>query len=150
MKNITLTVLAGGLLLGLNSCCTKKGCSSSADEIYEINFYNFSQAELDTITIISYSKNSNFNTAIDSSVTQATLTGDYFSAYTSNRLNTDLDYKIKLISTSQVFTLTGFEIAKEGCNSCFPYRPESDFYNELNAYQINGQKQTGSQIKIYK
>jgi hypothetical protein len=46
--------------------------------------------------------------------------------------------------------LTGFEIKKEGCNSCFPYRPESDFYNKLIGYQVNGQKQTGSQIKIYK
>jgi len=149
MKNITLTVLAAVLLLGLNSCCTKKGCSG-ADDIYEINFYNFSQTDLDTITIISYSKNSNFNTTIDSSVTQATLTGDYFSAYTNNKLNTDIDYKIKLFSTGQVFTLTDFEIEKEGCNSCFPFRPESDFYNTLNGYNVNGQKQSGSQIKIYK
>lgn len=149
MKNFILTVLMVGLLLGLNSCCTKKGCIG-ADEIYEINFYNFSQNDLDTITIISYSKNTNFTTVIDSCVTQANLTGDYFSAYTNNRINTDLEYKIKLFSTGQVFTLTGFEIEKEGCNSCFPYRPESDFYNKLIGYQVNGQKQTGSQIKIYK
>lgn len=149
MKNITLTVLIAGLLLGLNSCCTKKYCIG-ADDIYEIEFYNFSQADLDTITIINYVKNTNFSTSIDSSTTQANSTGDYFTAYTNNKINIDLDYKIKLFSTGQVFTLTGFEIEKEGCNSCFPYRPESDFYNKLNAYQVNGQKQTGSQIKIYK
>ena len=149
MKNIALTVLMVGLLFGINSCCTKKYCVG-ADEIYEINFYNFSETDLDTITIISYTKNSNFSTIIDSSITQASKSGDSFSAYTNNKINTDLDYKIKLISTGQVYTLTGFEVEKEGCNSCFPYRPEGDFYNKLNGYVLNGQKQTGTQIKVYK
>ncbi len=149
MRNIALMALIVGLLFVINSCCTKKGCIG-ADEIYEINFYNFSKNDLDTITIISYSKYSNFSTIIDSSVTRASNLGDYFSAYTNNRINTDLDYKIKLVSTGQVFTLTEFEIEKEGCNSCFPYRPEHDFYNKLSGYQLNGQKQTGSQIKVYK
>ncbi len=149
MKSIAFPVLVVGLLLGINSCCTKKECIG-ADEIHEINFYNFSQADLDTIIIISYSKNSDFASPIDSSVTQASTIGDYFSAYTDPRINTELDYEVKLLSTGQVFTLTDFEIKKEDCNSCFPFRPESDFYNKLNSYQVNGQKQTGSQIKIHK
>ena len=149
MKNIKSTVLIFGIVLGLNSCCTKKECIDS-DEIYEINFYNFSEAELDSIKIYSYTKNSNFGIAIDSSYTQASLIGDFYSAFTNNRINTDLDYRILLISTGQVFTLTGFEIEKAGCNSCFPFRPESDFYNKLNGYLVNGQKQEGSIIKIFK
>ncbi|HQE12479.1 MAG TPA: hypothetical protein PLQ78_07005 [Flavipsychrobacter sp.] len=149
MRNIALTFLMVGVLLGISSCCTKKRCIG-ADNIYEINFYNFSETNLDTITIISYAKNSNFSTIIDSSVTQANKSGDYFSAYTIKKINTALDYKIKLISTRQVYTLTDFEVKKVGCNSCFPYRPESDFYNELNGYHLNKQRQTGSQIKIYK
>ena len=149
MKNIVLTALTIGLSLGINSCCTKKDCTG-ADDIYEINFYNFSLEDLDTIILISYSKNTNFTTIIDSSVTKADLKADYFSAYTNHKLNTDFDYKIKLFSTLHVYTLTGFEIEKKGCNTCFPYRPESDFYNKVSGYQINGQKQIGNQIKIYK
>jgi hypothetical protein len=149
MKNIIQTVLIVGLLLSINSCCTKKDCIG-ADDIYEIKFYNFQQAELDTLEIISYARNSNFTTIIDSLVTHAYIEGDYFSAYANSKINTDLDYKIKSVSTGQVYKLTEFEIEKEGCNSCFPYRPESDFYNRLNSYQVNGQRQTGGQIKIYK
>jgi hypothetical protein len=148
MKSVTFTVLISGLLLVVNSCCTKKYCVG-ADDIYEIKFYNFSQADLDTIIILSYTKNSNFTTSIDSFTTQASNTGDYFSANTNDNLNTNLDYKIKLYSTGEVFTLTNFEIEKDGCNGCFPYRPKSDFYNKLNAYQINGQRQSGNQIKVF-
>jgi hypothetical protein len=149
MKNMILTVIAVLLLFVVNSCCTKIYCLG-ADDIYEIEFYNFSQADLDTITILSYPINSNFSISVDSFVTQASKTGDHFSANTKDKLNTNLDYKIKLASTGQVFTLTNFEIEKEGCNSCFPYRPKSDFYNKLNAYQINGQRQSVNQIKIFK
>lgn len=149
MKNITLTALMVGFLFGIHSCCTKRECLG-VHEIYDIYFYNFSQADLDTIIIISYSKNSNFTTQIDSFVTQAGSTGDPFSASTGKRIHIDLDYKIKLPSTGQVFTLTGFEIEREGCNVCFPFRPENDYYDELVGYQVNGQKQTGRQIKIYK
>ncbi|MBS1588323.1 MAG: hypothetical protein JST52_01790 [Bacteroidetes bacterium] len=122
----------------------------NSDEIHEIEFYNFSQADLDTIALISYAKNSNFTAAIDSSITQANKTGDYYTVYTKDKINTTHDYKIKLLSTGKVFTLTGFEIEKRGCNTCFPYRPESDYYNILGAYRINGQRQTGSHIKIYR
>jgi hypothetical protein len=149
IKNIKLTVLTIILVFGINSCCTKKGCLG-ADDIYEISFHNFTQAELDTIIIISYVRNSDFTALIDSTVTKATENGGFFSAYTNNKIDTDLDYKVELISTGHVFTLTGFEIEKAGCNTCFPYRPESDFYNKLNSYLINGQKQAGSQITIFK
>ena len=149
MKNLTLTVLIVGFLLVVNSCCTKKYCMGT-DDLNEIKFYNFSQAELDTIIILSYPKNANFTASLDSFITQATNTGDYFSANTNDNLNTHLDYKIKLTSTGEVFTLTNFEVEKVGCNSCFPYRPKDDFYNKLTAYQINGQKQYGNQIKILK
>jgi hypothetical protein len=149
IKQIAMIVLAVGALFGVNSCCTKKMCLD-AEEISEINFYNFSQTELDTIAVITYSKDSNFGILIDSSITRANLKGDYFSAKANNTINTNIDYKIKLLSTGQVFTLTNFEIEKEGCNSCFPYQPESEFYNRLSSYHVNGQKQAGRQINIYK
>lgn len=133
----------------LNSCCSKKDCTGS-DEIYEIRFSNFSQEDLDTIYVISYVKNSGFSIMVDSFSTRADLNVDFFSAYTHNRINPDYDYKIKIVSTGSEFNLTDFEIEKKGCNSCFPYRPESDFYNRLASYSVNGQKQFVDQIIIYK
>ncbi|TAE70963.1 MAG: hypothetical protein EAZ85_11180 [Bacteroidetes bacterium] len=149
MKNIFFIIFVVGLSLWLNACCTMKGCIPS-DIVYSITFYNFSQAETDTVQIISYAKNSNFNTKVDSLVVGSRAVDDYYAAYTNRGLTADLDYKIKLLSTGQVFTLTDFEIRKEKCNYCFPYSPPSNFYNQLSAYRINGQKQTDSQIKIYK
>ena len=152
MKNIALTVFTTGFLLALNSCCTKKGCHNT-DEIYDINFYNFSEADLDSITIVGYSKDSNFTTKIDSLFTYASVNGsnsNRFTVFIDDKINANLDYKIKLLSIGQVFTLTDFEIKREGCNSCFPLGTKTDFYNKLNSYQVNGKKQTEWEINIYK
>ena len=149
MKNRILTVMIVVLLFLINSCCTQKHCDS-ADEINQIKFYNFSKSDLDTIKILSYQMNSNFTTIIDSFVTQASKTGDYFLAYTDDYLKINNDYKIILPSSGIIITLTNFEIEKDGCNGCFPYRPKSDYYYKLIAYQINGQRQTGNYIKIVK
>ncbi len=136
-------------ILGINACCTKKKCAG-ADEIHEIHFYNFTANEVEYITIYSYPKNSNFTIPLDSAYMFATFTGDHYSAYGNNPLNTNLDYKIKLVNTGEFFTLSGFELEKKGCNSCFPKRPESDFYNILKGYSIDGQPKGGEQISIYK
>lgn len=97
-----------------------------------------------------YTKNSSFTIPVDSYATQARANGNNFTAYIDNKLNFDLDYKIVLFGSGQAFTLTGFEIEKKGCNECFPYRPESDYYKVLSGYEVNGQKQRGRQIDIYK
>jgi hypothetical protein len=149
MRIIKLTVLIAGLLLIINSCCTKKDCGN-VEDISEIQFYNFSEAELDTIAIISYLRGSNFKTLIDSSITQAYLYSDYYYTHLNTKINFNLEYVIKLLSTGQVYTLTDFNIERIGCNTCFPYRPKSDYFNILREYQVNGKKQPGQQINIYK
>ena len=149
IKNFTAIGLLFAFLVGLNACCTQKKCTGS-EEISEVDFYNFSQADLDNVTIISYVKNTNFGTFAESEIAQASLSGDHFAVYTHYNIGPSYDYKININSTGQVFTLTGFEIRKQDCNSCFPYTPDSDFYNTISAYLINGQKQSGNQIKIYK
>jgi hypothetical protein len=149
IKKNVFAVLTVGLLLGLNSCCTKMKCED-VNSIFTIEFYGFSLTELDTIEIYSYSKNSTFTILVDSSVTQAQLYSGYYYAYPDSNPKIDLDHKIKIISTGQIFTLTDFEIEKKGCNKCFPSRPKGDFYNELKGYSVNGQKQSGYKIKIYK
>lgn len=144
-----LTIISIALLLGVNSCCTKKACLG-ADYISEISFYNFTLTELDTIKIYSYSKNSDSTILVDSSVTQAQRLGDYYFARTKDMIKIEQEHKIKITSTGQVYTLTDFETQKKRCNYCFFNRSGSDFYNELKGYFVNGQKQSGREIKIYK
>jgi len=150
MRIIKLTVFIAVLLLSVNACCTRKDCGNLDEYLKDIRFYNFVEGELDTIIIVSYLNASNPSTKIDSSITQVYFEGDYYVARLNTQINTNLDYLINLPSTGQLFTLTEFEIERDGCNTCFPYRPKSDYFNVLKEYQINGQKQSGQIIKIYK
>lgn len=135
--------------LGLNACCTKKTCEGS-DDIHEIHFYNFSASDVEYITLVSYPQNSNFAVPLDSVYMFATLVDGHYSAYANNTISMERDYKVKLYNSGEVFTLSGFELEKKGCNKCFPKRPDSDLYNVLKGYSVDGQPKGGDQINIYK
>lgn len=136
------------LTLLLSACCTKKECIGG-DEIYEIAFYNFTGADLDTITIFRYHKNTGFQTVIDSFITSAEPSGDYLSLYIYDRIHTSLDYKINIQSTGQVFTLTDFVMVKKVCNSTLIFETECDYYTALESYRVNGKIHYESSIKIF-
>lgn len=135
------------ILFGMNACCTKRGCENQID-FNEILFYNFTQQDLDTITIYSFNKNTNFSIPIDSFTTQGQPIGNHFQAYI-NTSTIDHDYKIILVHTGEEYTLTNFQTEKYSCNSCFPYKPKSDYYYNLNNYKVNGNMQNGQTIEIY-
>ncbi len=147
MRSTVFILFTIGILFGINSCCTKKDC---VGDIEQINFYNFDESELDTLFLYSYSKNTNFSLLIDSVEVEGLVTSDHFVAYLRHAIDTDLDYRIKLVSTGLVYTITGFEVEKKGCNTCFPYRPKSDLYKIVKSYYLNGEKQEGNKINIYK
>lgn len=154
MKKIILTILTLVLLNGLYSCGGGKDCrGAGADNINDIDFYNFILTDLDTIIIISYSKNTNFAIQIDSGATHAIeyYGNNYYTANTG-RIKTDLDYKIKIISTGQVYTLVGFETERIDCTRCkkCPFNgPSDNYWNRLKSYLVNGQRIEGESIKIY-
>ena len=66
----------------------------------------------------------------------------------SRNIDYDLDYQIKIVSTGDEFNLGGFQTVRKGCNSCFPVRPKSDYYQALIGYVVNGQLKEGSVIKL--
>ena len=151
MKKFTLIALTLGIFYGFNSCCTDTICLSEG--IYEMDFYNFPQTDLDTIRIIGYNKNTNFATPIDTSiVTKVNLLHDSLYTYAYFQFNTDRDFKIKLYSTGQAVNVTNIQIGKEAqCNTCFPFRiTRRDSLIVINSYSVNGQKQTDGRVKIYK
>ena len=150
MKHILFAILSSFVLLSMVACCTKKDCSNEGD-IYEIELYNFKNKnmDVDTIIIYSYFKDTNFSTPLDSMISfYETNTRDYCTA-SIEKLNFGHDYKIVLLSTGQVVNLSGFETEKLACNTCFPYRPESEYYTRLKKYLLNGQIKLGDRIKIY-
>lgn len=139
---VLMAVVAG-------ACCTKKYCIGS-DDMSAIQFNNFLNSELDTITIQRFSKNSNFaavmeeTTVITSNFSQGS---DFQQIQLPERLTIDYDYKVQLNSTGENFTISDFISQKEDCNTGFMC---NDSYNALKSYLVNGNLMNSYQIEISK
>lgn len=149
MKRTSITWILLLPLFITPGCCTKKDCEG-ADEIYELYFVNFFAADVDTVIIKSYEQNSGFTSPVDSIIATATERGTAFVLHLNNHLNVSYDYQLSLPGIGANYYLTGFKTEKEGCGNCFPYRPQSDYFNRLSSYEVNGLRQSGEQINNYK
>ena len=139
---IILSVVTG-------SCCTDMYCIGSDDMNY-IQFNNFPNSELDTITIQRFSKNSNFATVMENTtvVTSNFSIGSNFQQIQLPvRLTVAYDYKVQLQSTGQSFTISDFSTKKQSCNTGFMC---NDSYNALESYSLNGKSRHTYQIEIDK
>jgi len=122
----------------ISSCCGKKKCT---DTVYEIQLINFTMPQADSIIIISYQKNTTvkvdsiFTTAKNSQTNNSLLVISFL-----NGLNINWDYKIRFVSIGKEYLLNKFSLQKTTCNSCFP--SGHDYYDALDSYYMNGQKQT--------
>ena len=131
------------------SCCTNMYCIG-ADDMNYIQFNNFANSELDTITIQRFSKNSNFAAVLEN----ITVITSNFSIGSNSqqiqlpvRLTVAYDYKVQLQSTGQNFTISDFATKKESCNTGFMC---NDSYNALVSYSLNGKPRHIYQIEIDK
>lgn len=105
-------------VLFLNSCCHKKDCEES------IELKNFNDEDTDSIIGKSYQKNSNFLILSDSFFTSAvhpSWAAEKLLVNFPRGFSYELEYKIDVISIGKNYSITGFEIKKEECNSCFPW-----------------------------
>ena len=138
------------LIISLSSCCTKQGCLTATD-INWITFTGFQVSELDSIIIYSYTPNTNFTALVDSLTTQSDENSGSLShqIYMSNII-VNHDHLIYLPSTNDTFLLDNIIIETKGCNTCFPYTPEDDLYDEIQSYSINGNIVEESFIEIVK
>lgn len=143
MKYFALLVLIVGIIL-LNSCCQKKSCIG-VDDIQGIELVYFTESDMDSAMMVTYEKNSDFCTSID---TFKLLEYEYNQVDSvgillmKERLNTNLDYKLIMPFINQSYELTEFILKKQECNYCFP--TGYDHYTVLESYQINGKKTTKS------
>jgi hypothetical protein len=137
------------VIIAFTSCTfPKEDCTeASADMIQTINFYNFNLHDLDSIIITSYSLNSNFTSKVNSYIIHGNQY-DTLKFYAHTQLiNINLDYKLNIVQTGQIFTLTDFTTKRAKCGkSLF----NESYYTELNSYSINGQKKIDNSIEIYK
>ncbi|HET6558385.1 MAG TPA: hypothetical protein VFG54_13790 [Prolixibacteraceae bacterium] len=149
MKYCALLLLFGGMII-LNSCCQKKKCYG-VEYVSDIEFIGFTQSELDSVMMVTYEKNSDFCSPID---TFKMLELEDNNTETNgilvmeNRLNLNLDYKVIMPRIGQAYELTDFTLKKQECNYCFP--TGYDHYTVLDSYKINGQKKINSGLQITK
>lgn len=149
MKNILQYIFVFSLFIGLNSCCTKKDCGDEGD-LYRIDFYNFTEGDLDSLIIFRFIQNTNFTEKLDSSINVANYTNNFYYVDLSEKINFNFDYKIIDKKSGNIYELNNFIMDKRECNVCFPYKPQSNTFYTLKSYFVNGILQNENVIKIYK
>ncbi len=137
-----LLLLAGSEIL-LTGCCTKVGCVAPPANYAE--FTGFEMAALDSVSLTALEGN-----AILEERVATAENGGYESAYFNTVFKPTGSYLLTTLPAGDTFRLTGVEIGYEGCNSCFPVRPASDYYAILKAYRVNGSRQEGHSIRLAK
>jgi hypothetical protein len=150
-KRHLISTLLQALILGIlfltTSCCTKKGC---ADNWFWVEFHNFSSADLDTVILCQYIKNTNYSVITDS--TRKEL---YYVSRSNSYLldiqtmEPDFDYKIYIVRLGKAYKISDIVTKKAYCNSCLMVIP-SDKYIRIQSYQLDGQTNTGERARIYK
>jgi hypothetical protein len=131
----------------LSACCTKIQCVG-ADFITDISFFKFRPADLDSIAVSSFAKNTNFAIKIDSLITNAKQRyfGDtIYYAFMGKSLNLDADYRVIVLKTRQQFLIRDFDLRKEKCNTGFLC---SDNYQVLVSYIVNGRRETPFDLSL--
>ena len=148
MKALVGILITFGLVYAASSCTFPKGdcMEGDANLINTIYFINFTQQEVDTIYLICYRANSDFTWLLDSSVIFGFKYDSIRAFANTSHINIDLEYKITMKKTGQVFKLSGFTtkkaICKQGILSHY-------YYNKLSGYYINGEQIRNSNIEIY-
>lgn len=151
MKNITFYTTAVLIFIALNGCCTKKYCTGM-NELSMVALYNFAASDVDSVSIETFQITMNGPVRIDSSFMSAVpYSGSTnFMVSLSDQLEQDREYKITLGSKNagNVYILSTFTACTESCNDCFPKGLMDDSYLALCIYQVNGQTQYYSDLRI--
>lgn len=135
--NVRISLLFIILSILIHSCCTQKECANAFD-IKEIQLNGFSIEETNKVSICSYSKDSDFKVAIDSSVTSSrTYSGninDDLIITVPIEFTSEFDYKLFFHNLNLIYTITEISTILEECNDCFL---ATDNYYKLASYRVN-------------
>jgi len=113
----TIKIIVVALISGLNSCTFPKwDCiEANANMIHTIQFNDFNQHDLDSIILTSYNITSNFTAAIDSYVIHGHQYDTLKFFAPMHLININLDYKINIVRTGQIFKITDFTTKRVKC-----------------------------------
>ena len=139
-------------LIFLHSSCCKQPYQicEGLDEIQKITFENFSRSELDSVFLLRYTQNSNFQNAIDSiRMDSIVSTSDVatFEGIILNGISSTNDYILQIFSINKEYRISDMNLSEETCKRC----GENDFkFIFLKNLKVDNQLQTnlGSPPKI--
>lgn len=123
-----VTVICGCLFC-VQACC-KAYCIKQE---LPLRLIGYTYDQIDTILLVRYDANHQFNHVIDSLYSYSPFSGDTAYNFIENASLTH-DYEIKIPATAQVFQLSSIETRKESCNC-----------NPGNRYVVTGYTLNGSQ-----
>ena len=146
MRRFFNFLLAGSFLF-IGSCCGSKFCDNSSDRTIELR--GFQKSDIRSVELITY---------IDGSKVSIDGVGvrdkeDYLTAEFNSPVKPKpgtTTYQLKINPSNEIYTIDGFELGEEVCNNCFPVTPPGQYYEVLRAYNVNGKRQQGSLISIFK
>ena len=148
MNKAQLTLLSLVLLI-ITSCCPKRECRSAQDT-NEIQFYNFTLEEIDSLIFKSYAPNSSTPTSVDSTNYRLSDAGNNsVIVYLNQAIDINLKWDIVVKSIHKTYTLSDFVTAPVVCNKCW-FGSHSDQVMQVQSYQVNGQTETDQVISIYR
>lgn len=127
MRKIASIALILVVLLGINSCCTKKYCAGVED--INIKLLGFSLQELGELTLVNTTQNDTVETFVN------IQDEDGFFLQMSSKFNIENSYTLYIDSTGASYSLSSFKTSKSKCNTGFMCR---DYVYHLKSYKVNG------------
>ncbi len=122
----------------LSSCCTKEfQICEGLDTVKRISFINFDKSELDSVYLVSYALNSNFQTKIDSIRIDSiipTATINSFEGVLKNEIDGSNDYVLFVKDLNMGYQVSQFTIDYETCRQC---GEKSYKYKFISSVKIN-------------
>lgn len=143
---VILTICA----YALSACCTKKGCPASG-AISQMELVNFPISQADSIDIEAFKSNSDFTIKVDSFLTGLPMpsgSDSTISVSWPSKFGISMDYEVIFIATGRVFKINNFQLQKTACNTCFPVRPASEYFNTIVSYMVDSVAQPGPGLVI--
>lgn len=135
--------------IAFSSCCTKVDCEYTP--LKTVLLKNFPAGTLDSLWVYRLDAINNFTQPTDSLLVNVPKDKDSLFYLSSSELRiTELNvYQIKIPKASKEYLISDMRFKKmKDCNSCFPFRPKSMYYQKFVGYKINGISKDGEIIEI--
>ena len=130
----------------MNSCgCPAIKCMG-ANDLGDLFLLNFDSDETDSVFVVSYKKDSDFRTVLDSFMAPKSDFRDsvrYDLFLGGKKISTRNDNKIYFTRINKIYKISGFKTSEAECKNCYNY-------TQLDGYEINGKFKSLGYLEIDK